>query len=85
MAPARGVPINGAAVRAVREALGVNVSTLATDAVISTGFLSNIEAGRKTRVSPEVRRRIADRLRCSVDAVSHLGASADESREAGAA
>lgn len=83
MAPARGVPINGAAVRAVREALGVNVSTLATDAVISTGFLSNIEAGRKVRVSPEARRRIATRLQCPVDAISYVGADADA--QAGAA
>lgn len=76
MAPARGVPINGAAVRAIREAIGVNVSTLATDIAISTPFLSNIEAGRKVRVSPEVRRRLAERLGCGVDAISFVGADA---------
>lgn len=74
MAPTRGVPINGQAVKAIRQALGVNASTLATDAVISTSFLSNIEAGRKVRVSPELRKRIADRLDCSVDAISYVGA-----------
>jgi transcriptional regulator with XRE-family HTH domain len=70
MAPARGVPIQGAALRAIREARGINVSTLATDAAISTAFLSNIEAGRKVRVSPEVRKRLADRLQCSIDAIA---------------
>lgn len=72
MAPARGVPINGSAVRAIREARGINVSTLATDCAISTGFLSNIEAGRKIRVSPEVRQRLADRLQCGIDAISYV-------------
>lgn len=80
MAPERGVPINGEAVKAIRLALGVNASTLATDAALSTSFLSNIEAGRKRRVSPELRRRIAHRLDCSVDAISFVGAdeAADE-------
>lgn len=78
MAPERGVPINGQAVKAIRTGLGVSASTLATDAVLSTSFLSNIEAGRKVRVSPELRRRIADRLQCSVDAISFVGASEAE-------
>lgn len=78
MAAARGVPINGAAVRAVRGALGLNLTTLAIDTVLSTGYLSNIESGRKPRVSPEVRKRIADRLQCPVDAIAYMGASNDE-------
>lgn len=78
MAPARGVPVNGAAIRAIREALGINLSTLATDSTLSTGYLSNIENGRKIRISPQVRRRLADRLQCPVDAISYVGAS-DES------
>lgn len=76
MAHARGVPVNGAAIRALREARGINVSTLATDAAISTAFLSNIEAGRKVRVSPEVRQRLADRLQCGIDAISFVAPTA---------
>lgn len=76
MAPARGVPINGAAVRALREARGVNLSSFAIDTLISTGYLSNIEAGRKVMVSPEVRERIAKRLQLEgIDAIAYVGAS----------
>jgi transcriptional regulator with XRE-family HTH domain len=77
MAPARGVPVNGAAVRAIREALGIKLSTLATDTLLSTGYLSNVEHGKKPRVSPEVRRRLADRLQCTVDAIAYTGADQD--------
>lgn len=66
----------------MREARGINVSTLATEIAISTPFLSNIEAGRKVRVSPEVRQRLADRLQCSVDAISFV---APETAAAGVA
>lgn len=76
MAPARGVDINGAAVRAIRELRGLSVTTLAQACSISTGFLSNIEHGRKTRVSPEVREAIRQRLDTSVDAISYVGAEA---------
>lgn len=78
MAPERGVPINGAAVKAVRRALNINLSTLATRTRTSTGYLSNIEAGRKVRVSPEVRGRLAVALQCSTDAISYVGAEEAE-------
>lgn len=77
MAPERGVPINGAAVRAIRQALGINLSTLATDVGTSTGYLCNIEAGRKIRVGPEVRKQIATRLQCSIDAIAYVPPQAE--------
>lgn len=72
-----GVPINGAAVRAIRERTGLSVTALAIEATISTAFLSNIEAGRKPRVSPEVRERIRARLDVPLDAITYIGASAE--------
>lgn len=84
MAPARGVDINGAAVRAIRELRGVNLSRFATDVMVSTGFMCNIETGRKTRVSPQVRERIRARLDCTLDAISYVGATAELEREGAA-
>lgn len=72
-----GVPINGAAVHALRKMLGVSSSPFATDCTISTAYLSNIEAGRKQRVSPEVRERIRARLGVSLDAITYVGAERD--------
>lgn len=61
---------NGAAVKAIREALGVPQGILARDVIVSQGYLSNIEAGRK-QPDPAVVRRIADRLGISVDAITY--------------
>lgn len=75
MAPARGVDINGAAVRAIRELRGTSLSIFARDVGVSAGYLCNIEKGYKNRVSPEIRKAICDRLAVSVDAISYVGAA----------
>jgi transcriptional regulator with XRE-family HTH domain len=62
MAPARGVPVNGAAIRALREANDWELGKFAAAIQVSTGYLSNIEAGRRPRVSPEIIGRIKDTL-----------------------
>ncbi|MGH3099284.1 MAG: helix-turn-helix domain-containing protein [Streptosporangiales bacterium] len=61
--------VNGAAVRALREALGIKQSDLATRAAISAPYLSNIEAGRKP-AGPPLRRRLANALGVSLDAIT---------------
>lgn len=62
--------LNGPTVRALREALGIKHGAFATDVLVSAGYLSNIEAGRK-QPDPAVTRRIADRLGVSVDAITY--------------
>lgn len=61
--------INGATVKALREALGIPQGVLARDTEISQGYLSNIEAGRK-QPDAAVTRRIATRLGVVVDAIT---------------
>jgi transcriptional regulator with XRE-family HTH domain len=70
MAPARGIEVNGAAIRAIREAQGWGTSKFATALPLSTSHLSNVEAGRKVRVSPKVARRIADLLNVPLAAIT---------------
>ncbi len=65
---------NGAAVKAIREALGVPQGVLAREVTVSQGYLSNIEAGRK-QPDPAVARRIADRLGVPLDAITYPVAS----------
>lgn len=60
---------NGAAIRALREALGIRHADLARDVGISAGYLSNIEKGRR-QPAPAVLRTIADRLGISLDAIT---------------
>jgi transcriptional regulator with XRE-family HTH domain len=67
---------NGAAVKAMREALGVPQGVLARDVTVSQGYLSNIEAGRK-QPDPAVTRRIADRLGVPLDAITYPVAAAE--------
>lgn len=77
MAPAKGVDINGAAVRAIRELRGLSLSVFARDIGISVGYACNIEKGYKRNVSPEVRKSICTRLEVSIDAISHVGAASE--------
>lgn len=62
--------VNGPAVRALREAVGVKHGILAIDCDISPGYLTNIEKGIK-QPSPAVARRIADRLGVPLDAITY--------------
>lgn len=61
---------NGGTVRAIREALGIRQGAFARDVLISAGYLSNIEAGRK-QPPPDVVKRIADRLGVFVDDITY--------------
>ena len=61
---------NGQAVRALREALGIQHAKFAVDCLISPGYLTNIEKGRK-QPSPEVVRRLSERLGVPVDAITY--------------
>jgi transcriptional regulator with XRE-family HTH domain len=61
---------NGAAVKALREALGKNQGGLAAQAGISASYLANIEAGRK-RPPLATARRLADVLGVPVDAITY--------------
>lgn len=62
--------LNGSAVRALREALGIKHGHFARDTEVSTGYLSNIEAGRK-QPDPAVARRFATRLGVPLDAITY--------------
>jgi transcriptional regulator with XRE-family HTH domain len=62
---------NGATIRALREAIGIQQDTLAAAAGISKGHLSNIESERK-QPAPAVLRAIANRLGVPLDAISYL-------------
>lgn len=62
---------NGEAIRALRLALGIKHSDFARDTGMSTGYLANIEAGRRPNPAPDVLRRIADRLGVGIDAISY--------------
>lgn len=63
--------LNGAAVRALREALGLRVSDLATRAEVSVAYACNIEAGRR-QPSPAVIGRLARVLGVPLDAITHV-------------
>jgi len=63
--------VNGAAIRALRAALGLRVSDLAQRAEVSTGYASNIEHGRK-QPSPAVAVRLARVLGASLDSITYV-------------
>jgi transcriptional regulator with XRE-family HTH domain len=77
MAPARGRGINGAALRALREANGWTLTKFAIATRVSTGYLSNIESGRKERVGPEVAVRFASALDVPLAAITSAAYPAD--------
>lgn len=62
---------HGAAVRAIREALGIPVGVFAVRCEMSQGYMSNVELGAK-QPSPEKLRRIADELGVPLDAISYV-------------
>lgn len=62
--------LNGSAVKALREALGIPASTFAIDCLMSPGQLSSIENGRKT-ASATAARRVVAALERAYPAPSH--------------
>lgn len=60
--------INGAAVRELREALGITQRDLAARAKLTQGGLSNIETG-KSGAYPRTARNLADALGVSLDSI----------------
>ena len=61
--------INPQALRDIRELAGVGQGDLAARCGISQGALSNIER-KKSGVSPEVMRKLADALGVSLDSIT---------------
>ena len=62
--------INGATIRALREAIGVRAQVFATDCGISPGYLTNIEKGRR-QPAPDIALRMAYRLGVTLDAITY--------------
>ena len=62
-------PVNGEAVKALREAYGWSGTHFAHAIDISPGHLSNLECGTRT-VSPTVARKIADTLGVPLAAIT---------------
>lgn len=61
---------HGPAVRVIRDALGIKHGAFAVDCLISPGYLTNIEKGHK-QPSPEVTRKMAERLGVSLDSITY--------------
>lgn len=61
---------NGAAIRALREALGIKSGVFAIECNISPAYLTNIEKGRK-QPAPDVAVRMARRLGVPLDAITY--------------
>jgi transcriptional regulator with XRE-family HTH domain len=73
--------MNGATVRALRDALGIRQDEMASRMGITAAYLANIEAGRK-QPRPSVQRRIADVLGVALDAVTYpVAIDASQDRE----
>lgn len=64
---------NGAAIRALREALGIRHGDLAAAANISAGYLTHIEKNARNP-GVDVIRAIATRLGVPMDAISYVAA-----------
>lgn len=62
---------HGPAVRAIREALGIKHGEFAIRCLISPGYLTNIESGRK-QPAPDVAKKIADQLGVTLDAITYV-------------
>jgi transcriptional regulator with XRE-family HTH domain len=63
--------VNGVALREIRHLAGISQTELARRADIDQATLSNIENG-KHGVSPQLTRKLAEGLKTSVDAITHL-------------
>lgn len=69
---------NGASVRAIREALGITMTSLAARCKVSKPFMSMVETGA-SQPSPKVARIIADELGVPLEAVTYPWAGDVES------
>lgn len=61
---------NGAAIRAIREALGIPQQDLGARAGISRSHMNKIEQGAE-QPGPETARRLADELGVTLDAITY--------------
>ncbi|HWU21675.1 MAG TPA: helix-turn-helix transcriptional regulator [Nocardioides sp.] len=61
---------NGAAVRVIRDALGVSNPDLAARAEISTAYLAMVESGSR-QPSPSVARKLADGLGIPLESITY--------------
>jgi len=73
--------INGPAVRAMREMLGIKHGVFAIECDITPGYLTNIEKGRK-QPSPAVQVAIARRLGQPLDAITYVVECDNNSKDA---
>lgn len=62
--------VNGAAIKAIREAMGISQRSLAARACISASQLSNVETGANG-MSPQAIGNIAGILGVSLDAITY--------------
>lgn len=65
-----GLRINGAAVKAIREAKHISLGTFAALIPVASSTMSNYEADRR-QPDPETRRRIADALSVPLAAITN--------------
>jgi len=63
--------VHGPAVKAIREALGIKHGVFAVDCLISAGYLTNIEKGRK-QPSDAVAAAMARRLGVDLDQITYV-------------
>lgn len=63
--------LNGAAVRAIRSALGISQADLAARIRKSPGYLSRLEQGVQSSDAPKIQRDVADALGVSLEAVTY--------------
>jgi transcriptional regulator with XRE-family HTH domain len=62
--------LHGEAARAIREALGVSLRSVAKDIGASPGYLSRLENGER-QPSPETAAALAKRLGVTLDAITY--------------
>jgi transcriptional regulator with XRE-family HTH domain len=75
--PRGGIPINGAAVQAIRERTGYSGAELAEKAGIDRTYLIRIERGERQHVSPPIARRLAEALGVPLGAVLGVADAAE--------
>lgn len=61
---------HGAAIRAIRELVGISISAFAPRCGVSQGYMSYVELGHKDP-SPELLRKMATELGVPLDAISY--------------